>query len=88
MPVSFKDKILPIFKVKCIVCHGDPIIKGDTDLRSLVSIAKNKESLKAGSLKSTIWLSIDEGTMPPSGKEKLTDDEKTLIKDWILSGGK
>ena len=85
----FASKIQPIFKSKCIICHGDPVIKGETDLRSLTSIAKNKEALIPGNLtKSTIWLSIDEGTMPPSGKEKLTDEEKLQIKNWILSGGK
>lgn len=91
--VAFDKEVLPVFRSKCLNCHGavgKP--KGDLDLRTLAGIAKGGENgaaLKPGDLKnSLIWASIEDGAMPPAGKEQLTEAEKTLIKDWILSGGK
>lgn len=91
--VSFEKEILPIFRSKCLNCHGavgKP--KGDLDLRTLEAIAKGGETgvaLKPGDLtNSLIWATIADMAMPPPGKEQLTEAEQTLIKNWILSGGK
>lgn len=91
--VAFDKEILPIFKTRCMLCHGDTKgVKGGLDLRTLASIKKGGESgdaLTPGNLeKSIIWTSIMEGAMPPPDKPQLTDAEKTKIKNWILSGGK
>ena len=90
-PVLFGEKIGAIFKFKCIVCHGDPSIKGGLDLRTLASIGKggdNGTAVAAKDLeKSYLWGQIESGAMPPAGKDKLTAVEIKLIKDWILSGG-
>ncbi|MFO0803511.1 MAG: c-type cytochrome domain-containing protein [Gemmataceae bacterium] len=93
MAVSFDKEILPIFKAKCNICHGDSKgVKGGLDLRTLAAIKKGGESgdaLVAGNLmKSLIWGTIEDGAMPPPDKPQLTDAEKTKIKNWILSGGK
>jgi hypothetical protein len=76
-----------------MLCHGDTKgPKGGLDLRTLASIMKGGDGgpgFKAGDLKnSPIWASVDDGSMPPAGKEPLTDAEKKKIQDWILSGGK
>ena len=89
--VSFEKDVLPIFKGKCNLCHGDAgSPKGDLDLRTLARAARggdNGPGATAGKLDaSLIWTRIDDGTMPP--KEKMTDAEKKTIKDWILSGAK
>ena len=86
-------QVLPVFKAKCMLCHGDTKgPKGDLDLRTLATIAKgsaNGKGLVPGDLKeSLIWKWIDEGEMPPPKSPALTDAEKLLIKNWILSGGK
>jgi hypothetical protein len=92
--VSFDQKIKPIFRAKCTVCHGDPTIKGKLDLRTLAAIKKGGDSgtgFDPGNLAgSLIWTRIEDKDMPmpPDGKEKLTPAEMKLIKDWILSGGK
>ena len=91
--VSFDKEILPIFKAKCNLCHGDTKgVKGGLDLRTLAAIKKGGDSgdaLVAGNLmKSLIWGTIEDGAMPPEGKAQLTDAEKAKIKNWILSGGK
>jgi hypothetical protein len=91
--VTFAKEVLPIFRAKCLNCHGavgSP--KGGLDLRTLAAIAKGGDggdALVAGDLKkSSIWVNIEENLMPPAGKERLTEPEATLIKNWILSGGK
>lgn len=91
--VLFATDVRPIFKAKCMICHGDSKgFKGDLDLRTIASITKggdNGPGVKAGDLKAgTVWQSIDDGSMPPAGKEQLTDAEKTIIRNWILSGAK
>ncbi|SVC04282.1 uncharacterized protein METZ01_LOCUS257136, partial [marine metagenome] len=45
--VLFARKVLPLFKAKCIVCHGeDPKkkLKGDLDMRTLAGLLKGGES--------------------------------------------
>ena len=91
--VSFQANVLPILKTHCTGCHGDvPKPKADLDLRTLASIAKGSTSgdaVVANDLKkSGIWLTIEDGSMPPAGKPKLTPSEKKVIKDWIESGAK
>lgn len=91
--VSFTTEVLPIFRSKCLNCHGavgKP--KGGLDLRTIASIMKGGDGgaeIKPGDLKSSpLWTSIDEGAMPPAGKEQLTDAEKMIVRNWILSGAK
>jgi len=93
--VLFVKEVLPVFKAKCNLCHGDTKgIKGGLDLRMLASIKKGGDSgdaLIPGDLKkSGIWERINDmdSPMPPPGKPELTANEKLLIKNWILSGGK
>ena len=90
--VTFQANVLPILKTHCTMCHGDPQKKADLDLRTLASIAKGSTSgdaVVANDLKkSGIWQTIDDGTMPPAGKPKMTPSEKKVIKDWIESGAK
>ena len=90
--VSYVKQVFPIFKSKCLMCHGDPQRKADVDLRTLASAVKGGSSgdgAVPGKLdKSSLWLAIEDGSMPPNGKEKLTEAEKKLVKDWILSGAK
>ena len=91
--VSFAKEIMPIFRSKCLNCHGgtkNP--KGDLDLKTVASIMKgvdNGPGVKPGDLKAgTVWKSIESGEMPPDGKNPLTPDEKKLVENWILSGAK
>lgn len=90
--ISYVKDVFPIFKTKCLTCHGDPQRKADVDLRTLASAVKGGSSgdgAVAGKPdKSSLWLAIEDGSMPPAGKEKLTEAEKKLVKDWILSGAK
>ncbi|WP_143393967.1 c-type cytochrome domain-containing protein [Fimbriiglobus ruber] len=83
-------KVAAIFKSNCLLCHGDPTIKGGLDIRSIASIKKGGDSgpgiMPGVPAKSQLWMSIENGEMPPPNKPQLTDAEKKLIKDWIASG--
>jgi hypothetical protein len=90
--VSYERQVFPIFKAKCLTCHGDPQRKAGLDLKTVATAVMGGES-GAGAVPgkpddSSIWQSIADGSMPPAGKEKLTEPEKKLVKDWILSGAK
>jgi len=87
---SFADDVMPIFKAKCIPCHGsmggwdgnsyDAVMKSG-DHGPTVLPGDTENSLLAQKLLGT----QDEGTiMPPGGK--LTNGEIKLILDWITAG--
>ena len=45
--VAFARKVLPLFKVKCLACHGEDSkkkLKGDFDMRSRAGLLKGGES--------------------------------------------
>ena len=83
-------KVSAIFKSNCLLCHGDPTIKGGLDIRTVASIKKGGDSgpgiMPGVPAKSQLWMSIENGEMPPPNKPQLTEAEKKLIKDWIASG--
>jgi hypothetical protein len=91
--VVYED-LVPLFKAKCVLCHGDPSVKGGLDMRTLAGIKKggdNGPSVQPGDLKkSDMWERIESGEMPPKDAkdQQLTAMEKQLIKDWILGGCK
>lgn len=90
--VSYEKQVFPIFKAKCLTCHGDPQKKADLDLKTLATAVMGGSSgpgaVPGKPDDSSIWQSIADGSMPPPNKEKLTEAEKKLVKDWILSGAK
>lgn len=85
-------KVLPIFDVKCGLCHGPQAKTKEkfgyvTDLRKLA--ANSKLVVPGNSSKSKMWTSIEEGDMPPSEDDRskpLTSTEKETIKAWIEAG--
>jgi outer membrane biosynthesis protein TonB len=91
--VSYEKQVLPIFKAKCNLCHGDPQKKGGLDLRTLAAALQGGDSMMPGAVAgkpadSPIWTEIESGSMPKNPKDRLTDAEKKIVKDWILSGAK
>jgi hypothetical protein len=89
--VTFASHVLPIFRAKCISCHGGRKTKGDLDLRTVAALLEGGESgpgIKAGDVEaSVLWKFIVNDKMPPGRKKrkKLTANEKELIRAWILS---
>jgi uncharacterized membrane protein len=87
----FNNNILPIFKAKCIECHGAKP-KGGLDVRTVKAMIVGGNSgtaLQAGDPdNSELWKYIKNDEMPPGNKAKLTATEKKLIMEWIASGAK
>ncbi|SVD27466.1 uncharacterized protein METZ01_LOCUS380320, partial [marine metagenome] len=98
--VLFARKVLPLFKAKCLACHGeDPKkkLKGDLDMRSLKGLLKGGESEEPSIIagkphQSPLYLAVtrkhegDWEPMPPKENDKLSAEQVAYIKDWIAGG--
>ena len=97
--VTFARKVLPLFKERCLACHGEKPgkLKGDFDLRSRVGLLAGGESeqpsVVAGKpLESPLYLAVtrkhedDWSAMPPKENDRLSEAEVKHIRDWIAGG--
>jgi len=87
--VCFEGEILPIFQTSCAKsgCHDAGTHEEGYVLDSYQNITKN--GIKPGNPNgSKIYEVIVSGEMPPSGNPKLTKDQVSLIKQWIVEGAK
>ena len=89
-PPVFEQQVQGILKKKCGKCHSESAQKGELDLSSISGVRRGGESgepVVAKSLKeSYLWTLIEEGDMPPEGQPRLSKDELTVIRQWILAG--
>jgi len=88
---QFEKQVLPILGKYCLTCHGAAMQMGKLDLRTLAAMTRGGDlgpALAKGSAeKSRMFQRITDKSMPPSGG-KVTDDEATIIRDWIDGGAK
>ena len=97
--VLFVRKIQPLFKNKCLVCHGDNPnkIKGGLDMSTLDGLLAGGESKKPSLVvgdpfSSPLYLAVtrehesDWAAMPPKDNDKLNPDQISYIKQWINAG--
>jgi len=97
--VLFARKIQPLFKTKCLACHGeDPKkLKGELDVRSLAGLLKGGESEEPSIVpgkpeQSPLYLAVtrehedDWSAMPPKENDKLTAKQVDYVKQWIVAG--
>lgn len=102
--VSFHDHIFPLFEERCLDCHSEPYVKNGRTIHPKAGLRLDTyESIIKGNLDGTIIEkgNADESTlyavitldsddpeiMPPKG-EPLTEDEISMIKQWITEGAK
>ncbi|QJW97214.1 c-type cytochrome domain-containing protein [Frigoriglobus tundricola] len=87
--VTFQ-KAQAVLQYHCVSCHGSPVVRANIDMRTLDSIKKKKGLVVPGDpAASDMWNAILAETMPPpDAKTKMTEAEKTLIKEWIAGGAK
>ena len=82
---SFTTDVAPVFKAKCIACHG-ATPQGKLDLRTPESILKGGASgpvvIPGGAEKSLLISKVVTKQMPP-GNVKLTTAEIDQIRGWI-----
>jgi len=97
--VLFVYRVQPMFKEKCLACHGDDPkkIKGGLDMRSLSALLKGGDSEETSIVpgqpdKSPLFLAatrLHEDTwspMPPKENDKLTPEQVEYLKEWIADG--
>jgi hypothetical protein len=87
-PVSYVDEIQPLFRSRCIRCHGPAVQKGQLNLSSRKGIrtgGENGTAVVPSSLdQGTLWNKIQSDEMPPD--QPLTAAEKDLVRRWIEQG--
>ncbi len=95
----FAHKILPMFKAKCLACHGeDPKkIKGDFDMRTYSGLLRGGESeepsvVPGKPLQSPLYMAVKRDhedqwePMPPKENDKLSIEQTDHIRNWIEGG--
>jgi hypothetical protein len=90
LPVpSFEQDVRPVLAAHCCQCHGEKELRNQLDLRTRAGILKGGKTGAAmvpGSLReSLLWGFIATDKMP-AAETKLTDDQKEVIRRWILAG--
>lgn len=87
---TYQKNIRPLLQAKCFRCHSDKVHKAELDLSSMAGISKGGESgpvVVAGKPEeSLLYEKVHEGTMPPGKKDRLSETEVALIKNWIAAG--
>lgn len=100
--VAFKDAIvfdhvvMPILEAKCVSCHNTSKAKGELIMETAASLLKGGKTgllwdttaKEYGLLLQRAHLPLDHKEhMPPKGKPQLTDEELTILYQWIKTGG-
>jgi mono/diheme cytochrome c family protein len=91
-----ESHVLPIYQMRCQVCHGKRKQEGGLDLRTMASRLKGGESgpaLVPGKPEESLLLQrIERGEMPPPDMlfenhvKTPTDAEVALLRKWIAEG--
>ena len=101
-PVSFTNHILPLFEQRCLDCHDEPYVKSGRTIKPTAGLQLNDyEWVMKGNLDGTIVTPGDPSDsalyqvimlpdddpeiMPPKG-EPLSEEQKVMVKRWILEG--
>ncbi len=83
--VNFEEKIAPVLIERCVQCHNSAKPLGGVRLTTNVAVAR---LLTPGAPeKSRLYLSVEEGSMPP-GADKLPKDQREALRDWIKEGAR
>jgi len=98
---EFNRDIRPILSDKCFTCHGPDAANRKTKLRfdiesgAMIELREGRHAIVPGNPDQSEMVrritSIDKGVrMPPAymGREKLSDKEIALIREWIAQGAK
>lgn len=91
----YRDQVSPILQNKCYACHSEIKMKNGLRLDSESFIkkgGKNGKILVSGNPNKSLLYThlklplIDEKHMPPKGKRQLSENEITVIHNWIEKG--
>ena len=92
--VDFAREVLPVLSNKCFACHGPDTQKKDLVRLDTEDLAKKDlggyhaiDPSKLEESELLFRIADEDDPMPPKDFDKsLTEQEKSLIKDWVLSG--
>lgn len=76
----FADQILPLLKHYCFECHAEGAAEGEFSFDSLIiesELTKHPESWWK------VLKNVRAGVMPPKDSQRLSDEEKAALADWI-----
>lgn len=86
--VEVGTDIMPLFKQRCVRCHGPAKREAALHLASPLGIARGGDSgavvVPGDADASLLWQRVEADEMPPD--EPLTGKEKHLIRRWIAGG--
>jgi hypothetical protein len=81
-------EVLPLFKARCVKCHGPSKQEGKLNLGSAAHLARGGEQgpvIERGKPEaSLLWQRVEADEMPPD--EPLSADEKSTLLRWIAGG--
>lgn len=94
---SFNEQVLPLFKTHCVACHqpgGAGYEKSGLDLRSYAGVMKGTtlgpmvvpKQPEFSSMMQLLDHRVPEQIRMPHEARKLSVDNRTLIRRWILEG--
>ena len=87
---QFDADVLPILQKSCIGCHGPKTRMAGLDLHEVSLVLRgstNGPVVERGKSKDSLLLKrVQEGSMPPGGKNPLTPEEIAVIARWIDTG--
>jgi hypothetical protein len=92
----FAERVLPLLKEKCFVCHGndDKKLRGKLDLRTRAGMLKGGESGQPALVpgqpeKSPLYVSVTRRdgdlAMPPKENDRLSAEQVEWIRRWIAA---
>ncbi len=91
--IDFNRDVRPILSDNCFACHGPDATKREAELRlDLRDDAVKQKAIVPGkpdgsSLVERIFSTdADEHMPPPASNKKLTERQKTILKNWITQG--
>lgn len=83
-PPTFQDVFTKVIDQKCTRCHGQFKVKKGVRLLTYDEVMKLVDL--SDPLKSELIAITENDTMPDWPVEPLTDDQKGILRDWILAG--
>ena len=87
---QFQRDVLPILQKSCVACHGPKARMAGLDLHEASLVLRGGENgpvITVGKPAESMLLKrVREGSMPPGGKNRLSETEIATLERWITSG--
>lgn len=80
---TFQQSVRPILERRCVMCHGEALSQAGVRLDNLSNDLV--EDRRAGETWHDVLNVLNRGEMPPKGAPQLTDQERTVVVDWLTA---